>query len=145
MTNDKRNWGEMAQQVSELRENRNQSAGNSEMIAEEVAEERAFSTLSADRQRKVMLELRYKTGNAKALAYCYLVGIDFNPSKEIVMDFSAYEVRISGRNLPSLFSGLVAQRIAFVQEADDLYAEMSEEPDTTIVTKIEVRETKAKE
>lgn len=96
----------------------------------------AFSILSADRQQKVMLELRFKNGNAKALAYSYLVGMDFDPSKEIVMDFSAYEVRIKGRNLAPLFAGLVAQRVAVVQERDDLQAEASLEKDATVVTAI---------
>ena len=98
----------------------------------------AFSTLSADRQQKVMLELRFKTGNARALAYSYLVSMQFDPSAGIIMDFSGYEVRISGQNLHPLFAGLVAQRVAVVNEIDDLQAEASQPKDATIVTKIEV-------
>ncbi len=38
--------------------------------------------------------------------------------------------------------GVVAQRIAFVQEKDDLYAEATAAPGATVVTRIEVVEQK---
>ena len=71
------------------------------MEAEKIADEGAasFSTRSADRHQKVMLELRFKTGDATALAYSYLVRADCNPSTGIVLDFSACTVRVEGRNL----------------------------------------------
>lgn len=97
-----------------------------------------FSTLSADRQQKVMLELRFKDGNAKALAYSYLVSIDFDPSAGIRMDFSGYDVRITGRNLHPLFAGLCAQRVAVVTETDDLHADATLPKDATVVTEIEI-------
>jgi hypothetical protein len=105
-------------------------------------EQEAFSTLSADRQQKVMLELRFQAGNARAFAYSYLVSLDFNPSEGIRMDFSGYEIRIAGRNLRPLFAGLVAQRVAFVVEMDDLHAEVTLPKDTPVVTGIEVVESK---
>jgi hypothetical protein len=100
----------------------------------------AYSVVSADRQHKLMVVFRFKDGNAKALAYSYLVGIDFDPSEGIVLDFSAYEVRVSGRNLAPLFAGLVAQRVAVVQEQDDLQAEATLPKDATVVTGIVVSE-----
>jgi hypothetical protein len=103
-------------------------------------EAEAFSTLSADRQHKVMLELRFQAGNARAFAYSYLVSIDFDPSQGIRIDFSGYEVRITGRNLRPLFAGLVAQRVAFVVEMDDLHAEATLSKDAPVVTGIEVVE-----
>ena len=107
----------------------------------EVADENeAYSILSADRQQKVMLELRFKTGNSRAFAYSYLVSIDFNPSSGIVLDFSGYEVAVSGRNLSSLFAGLVAQRVAVINEMDDLQAKATLENDATVVTSIEIKE-----
>ena len=105
--------------------------------AEEVSEE-AFSTLSADRQQKVMLEFRYKSGDAEALSYSYLTRAYFNPSKGIRLVFVEGGARIEGRNLRPVFAAIVAQRAAFVQEQDDLYAEGSAAADTPVVTRIEV-------
>jgi hypothetical protein len=129
-----------------LAELRDAGAGKSATEVEEPLalelddEQEAFSTLSADRQQKVMLELRFKDGNAKALAYSYLVSIDYDPSQGIRMDFSGYEVRIVGRNLNPLFAGLVAQRVAVVNEVDDLHAEATLQKDAPVVTAIEVSE-----
>jgi hypothetical protein len=140
-----RNQGDAASRLAELRGGGKRTPGEpEEPVAPEAEEEGpSYSTVSADRMQKVMLELRYKTGNAKALAYSYLVGIDFDPSEGIMLDFSGYEVRISGQNLRPLFSGLVAQRVAAIQEVDDLYAEASSAPVTTVVTRIVVREPSA--
>ena len=145
MTDDRtRNRGDAASRLAELRGGgRTIAEEPEEPMALEVEEEGAsFSTLSADRQQKVMLELRFKTGNAKALAYSYLVGIDFDPSEGIMLNFSGHEVRISGRNLRPLFSGLVSQRVAAVQEMDDLYVEAASAPAATVVTRILVTEPK---
>ncbi len=145
MTDDRtQNRGDAASRLAELRGgSRGTLEEPEEPMALEAEEEGpSYSTLSADRMQKVMLELRYKTGNAKALAYSYLVGIDFDPSEGIVLDFSGHEVRISGQNLRSLFSGLVAQRVASIQEVDDLYVEAASAPVSTVVTQIVVRELK---
>ena len=53
--------------------------------AEEIAEE-AFSTISADRHQKVMLELRFKTGDAKALAYTTFLTVMRNLAKRRLLD-----------------------------------------------------------
>lgn len=98
----------------------------------------AFSLLSADRQQKVMLEFRFKDGNARALPYSYLVSLDFDPSNGIGMDFSGYEVRVAGRNLEPLFTGLVSQRVAVVREVDPLHAAASADEDSTVVTHIAI-------
>jgi hypothetical protein len=139
-----RNQGDTASRLAELRGGGRgtlEEAGEPMAVEAEEAKP-SYSTLSADRMQKVMLELRYKTGNAKALAYSYLVGIDFDPSEGIVLDFSGHEVRISGRNLGPLFSGLTSQRVAVVQEVDDLYAEATSALVDTVVTQIVVRELK---
>src|SRR5262245_26119416 len=94
----------------------------------------AFSVLSADRAQKVMCEFRLKTGNAVALAYSYLVKIEFDPSEVIDLDFSAHRVRLVGRNLAPLFAGLVAQRVASVAEMDELQAEAELGAAATAVT-----------
>jgi hypothetical protein len=99
----------------------------------------AYSILSADRMRKVMVEFRLLAGNAKALAYSYLVRADFNPSEGITLDFTGYDVTITGRNLRPVFEGLVAQRIAVVREMDELQAEAEQPSDATVVTSIEIK------
>ncbi|HEX4610134.1 MAG TPA: hypothetical protein VH092_18215 [Urbifossiella sp.] len=142
MTDDKyRRPGDAASRLAELREGRRFAEpplAEAEEIEEEAGE--SFSMRSADRSQKVMLELRFKTDDATALAYSYLVRADLDPSLGILLDFSAYEVRIDGRNLRPLFSGLVAQRVAVVTETDELQAEAAIPKDPTVVTKIDVRE-----
>jgi hypothetical protein len=102
-------------------------------------ETEAYSMISADRQRKIMVEFRFLNGNRKARAYSYLVGIDFNPSEGIIVDFSGETVAISGRNLLPLFDGLVSQRIWSVREMDELQAEARRLRDATVITKIEFK------
>src|SRR5580698_3901134 len=111
-----------AARLAELREGKKPAApGEAPAIleAEEVDEE-AYSTVSADRQQKIMVVLWFKTGNATAKPYSYLTGIDFNPSTGIVINFVESDVRITGRNLEPLFAALTAQRVQSIQEMDDL-------------------------
>jgi hypothetical protein len=122
-------------------ENAEPTAVKAEQWVESEQEEDtpAFSMISADRQRKVMVEFRMLDGNRKARTYSFLVGIDFNPSDGIGMDFSADKETISGRNLAPLFDGLVAQRVAVVREMDDLHADVNLPEAATVVTRIEVK------
>jgi hypothetical protein len=136
------NRGEASRRLSELRggPKPNPLEPISEPVlpeAEEVAGD-SFSTLSADRIHKVALELRFLTGDATAFPYSYLVRSDLMRSEGIILDFAGTEVRITGRNLRPLFSGLVAQRVAFVEEQDELYAEANGQPNSTVVTAITV-------
>jgi hypothetical protein len=108
--------------------------------AETIDDVDTFSTISADRQQKVMLELRFKTDDAEAFPYSYLVRAKFNRSEGILLDFGVAEVRISGRNLRPLYAGLVTQRVAMIPEVDELYAEAEGATAGTVVTRIEVKE-----
>jgi hypothetical protein len=101
---------------------------------------RAYSVTSADRRQKAMVEFRFLGGNAKALAYSYLIGIDFDPSVGVVLDFSQYRVTLRGRNLRPVFENLAAHRVAFVRESDPLQAEATAAEGETVVTAIEVRD-----
>ena len=109
------------------------------IIFEPEEEKPAYSMVSADRQRKVMVEFRMLDGDRKARTYAFLAGIDFNPSKGIVMDFSADAVTITGRNLRPLLNGLISQRVAVVREMDDLQAEANLPDGETVVLKIEIK------
>jgi hypothetical protein len=145
MTEDKyKRPGDPAARLAELREGKKPAPAADEALLEtgEALEEggEAFSVLSAARMQKVMVEFRFKNGNAKALAYSYLVSIDLDPSAEIVMDFSVCKVRLVGRNLRPLFAALLSQRAAFVQETDELHAEATIPKDATVITQIELKE-----
>lgn len=107
-------------------------------VAEEAEGKEAFSVLSADRMQKVMCEFRFKTGDSAALPYSYLVLATHNRSDGIELDFSAHKVRLVGQNLGPLYLGLVAQRVASVQEVDELQGEAELGRDATVVTKIEL-------
>jgi hypothetical protein len=99
----------------------------------------AFSIISADRQQKVMVDFRQVNGNAKALAYSYLVSCDIDASAGINLDFSGYSVAITGRNLRPLYDGLVAQRVAWVRVMDELHADANLPAEATVVTGIEIK------
>lgn len=142
MTGDRTSMVDSARRLAELRQDAAEPAANGAeegTDSEPVEEKAAYSILSADRQRKVMVEFRWKHGNAKALAYSYLVALGFDPSEGINMDFSGYTVNIVGRKLRPLFEGLVAQRVAVVREMDELQAEANLPDGETVVSKIEVK------
>lgn len=65
-----------------------------------------------------MLELRFRTGDSKALAYSYLMSMDRNLSKGITLHFSTHTVDIQGRNLDRIHKGLLWQRLKCVVESD---------------------------
>jgi hypothetical protein len=136
--------GDAAVRLAELRSGRRgeasgpaQQPGSSES---ENDDEQAYSTRSVDRHQKSMLELRFKTDDAEAFPYSYLTRARFNASKGILLDFAVALVQISGRNLRQLYTDIVAQRQAFVQEVDELYAEATPAPAGTVVTQIDVKE-----
>jgi len=136
MSDDKfRKTSDAATRLAELREGKKPIEPT-----EEEGDVDAFSTISADRQQKVMLELRLKTDDAQAFPYSYLVRARFNPTNGILLDFGVAEARISGLNLRPLYAGLVAQRVAVIQEMDELHAEASVPPEATVVTRIEIME-----
>jgi hypothetical protein len=136
--------GDAATRLAELRSGKKpvESASEDELLEINESEEKAFSKVSADRMQKVMLVLWFKNGNAAAKPYSYMAGIDFNPSKEIVLDFVDSEVRITGRNLKPLFVALAAQRVQSIWEMDEVYVEAEGATAVTVVTRIEVKERK---
>jgi hypothetical protein len=99
----------------------------------------AFGLLRGIRDRAVMIELRKKDGNVRALGYAWLGQADFDPSNGITLDFGRQKVRIRGRNLnqPSgsggqLFDGICRHRVAWVREADELSAMKTGEHETLV-------------
>jgi hypothetical protein len=139
--------GDAATRLKELREGSKplEPADEAGLVGAEESEQEAFSTVSADRQQKIMLVLWFIKGYAKAKAYSYLTDIDFDPSSGIVLTFVDSEVKITGRNLQPLFLALSAQRVQSIQEMDDLHAEATVEAKGTVVTQILVQERKAED
>ena len=86
----------------------------------------SFGWLRGIRDRAIMLELRHKDGRISAFGYAWLKHVDFDPSGDLVLDFSGEKVRIRGQNLaaevrPSqqLISGILRHRVVWSQEADE--------------------------
>ena len=130
-----------ARRLAELRQGKAEPSAAEEADSVEFEQDdasAAFSIISADRQQKVMVDFQQVDGNAKALAYSYLVACEIDASAGIKLDFSGYAVAITGRNLRPLYDGLVAQRVAWVGVMDELHADANLPAAATVVTGIEI-------
>lgn len=85
----------------------------------------SFGWLRGVRDRAIMLELRRKDGSVTAFGYAWLKKAAFDPSGDIVLDFSGEVVKITGRNLNDeirphvhLLNGIVRHRVPWIQESD---------------------------
>lgn len=85
----------------------------------------AFGWLRGVRDRAIFIEFRSKDGGITAYPYHWLGPAEFNPSTGITLKFGTATVKIAGRNLNAqirpnvrLFSGIVRQRVTWIQEAD---------------------------
>jgi hypothetical protein len=99
---------------------------------EQVEDAPAFGQLRGLRAQAVMLELRLKTGDLKAIGYSYLVGVDYNPGVGIVIDFTGHKVNVTGRNLLPIFNALVRHRVTYIREFD-ASADLAEESATVVL------------
>ena len=86
----------------------------------------AFGYLRGMRDRAVMIELRKKDGNIKAVGYAWLVQVEFDPSVGITLHLAGQKIRILGRNLNAesranvrLLQGILRHRVPWVQEMDE--------------------------
>ena len=93
-------------------------APNPMLAVEDAAEGyQAFKT-GGDHRFEVMITFRLKDGNFRAMGYSYLIGLAFNPSKQLVMEFTSLKVTITGRNLAPLFKALAAHKVMWIWEVD---------------------------
>lgn len=135
----------MSDEIKRLLETRRIAGTKSEPRADDdsaaaveiESEKPCYSVVSADRLR-VMLELRYKSGNAEAFAYSFLFSASMNPSKAITLDFGGKTAKITGVNLRPLFDALVSQRVTWVQEIESEYTEVTLAKDEVRIDRIEV-------
>lgn len=112
-------------------------------IFEETDDCVSFGFLRGVRDRAIMLELRKKDGNVKALGYSWLSQADFDPSIGITLHFGSQQVKILGRNLNAehrpnvrLFAGILRHRVPWIQEADE-HAEMKSGDHDCVIETIE--------
>jgi hypothetical protein len=103
----------------------------------------AFGFLRGVRDRALMLELRKKDGNIKAVGYAWLSQAEFDPSVGITLHFAGQQIRIRGRNLNAeirpnvrLYQGIVRHRVQWIQELDEPALMNAGEQDT-VIEKIE--------
>lgn len=75
----------------------------------------------------VMLDLRFQSGDRRALPYSHVYDVQFSEGKKITIALSEVTVEITGRRLTTIYERLVDQRLAWVQEKDrmDEFAEDS--------------------
>ncbi|MBX7106851.1 MAG: hypothetical protein K1X57_22435 [Gemmataceae bacterium] len=104
-----------------------------------------FGWLRGVRDRAIMLEFRHKDGRVTSFGYAWLKKVTFDPSEGITLDFSGETVKITGLNLDAelrprvrLVSGLVRQRVTWVQEADGQQL-MNASPNDVVVERLVVK------
>ena len=63
-----------------------------------------------------MVRFKFETDNVHALAYAYLVGIEYRKSGTITLQFTSHTVEIKGRRLDRLFGSLVNHQVISVHQ-----------------------------
>lgn len=76
--------------------------------------------------RTLELDVRFKTGDRWAFPYAYKTAIQFNLSGTITIYFSTHVVTIKGRNLASLYAGLIGHTVAEIQEQESEFDDSPE-------------------
>jgi hypothetical protein len=99
---------------------------------------RAFKVSSTARPVPV-LDLVYRDGTSEHFAYSYYYRCRFDPSKQLIIQFTEHEVVIQGYRLHELNLRLQSQRVIRIYEADDHAAKLAG-PKDAVVTGITVRE-----
>lgn len=93
-----------------------------------------------DRQengRALMFELRTRDGRRSALPYSYLTRADFDPDKGIEIYVSNVVVVVKGRDLGTIYSYLLQNRLTWVRE-DSSDTDLGE--DGVFVESLEVKD-----
>jgi hypothetical protein len=102
-----------------------------------------FGWLRSVRERAILLELRKRTGDIRAVAYAWIECAEFDPSGGVTLLLPGKPIHIRGRNLNAemrptvrLFQGIVRHRVPWIQEAGE-QERMISEGTTTLVERIE--------
>ena len=105
---------------------------------EQVEEEGKY--FGFDRQengRALMFELRTRDGRRSALPYSYLTRADFDPDKGIEIYVSNVVVVVKGRDLGTIYSYLLQNRLTWMRED---FSETDLGEDGVFVESLEVKE-----
>lgn len=105
---------------------------------EQVEEEGKY--FGFDRQengRALMFELRTRDGRRSALPYSYLTRADFDPDKGIEIYVSNVVVVVKGRDLGTLYSYLLQNRLTWMRED---FSDIDLGEDGVFVESLEVKE-----
>ena len=77
------------------------------------------------KERALMLELRLRNGNIRAIPYSYIEAVHFDPSEGITLHVGDRPIRIRGRHLNTgespdeqLFSSICRNRVLWAREGD---------------------------
>lgn len=104
----------------------------------------AFGFLRGARDRAVMLDFRFLTGNRVAFPYAFLERVSYDPSDGVELRFLGVVVTLRGRNLSrataagvSLVDALHRHRVAWVGEVEEFRGAFTAD-DTVVVTRIEI-------
>lgn len=99
----------------------------------------AFGFLRGVRDKAIMLELRKKDGNIRAVGLAWLSQAEFDPSVGITLHVGGQKIRIHGRNLNAehrpnvrLFQGILRHRVPWIQECDEALQMQITERETVI-------------
>lgn len=98
----------------------------------------AFGIDPDSRPVNAMLDLWFRDGNQRALAYTHLYDIAYNASEGLELTFSGHVVTVLGHGLLDLYRGLKRHRIAYIWEADSPTARIVGEQEP-LVTNIALR------
>jgi len=63
-----------------------------------------------------MIRFKFETENVHALAYAYLIGIEYDKSGVLTLEFASHKVVIKGRRLEKLFGSLVNHQVIAVRQ-----------------------------
>ncbi|MGL6075194.1 MAG: hypothetical protein ACRC8S_13625 [Fimbriiglobus sp.] len=103
-----------------------------------------FSTLRGLKERSLMLDFRFKTGQREAFAYALLERVSYDPSEGLLLRFLGTLVKLTGRNLlqPSgknvqLVEALLRHRVSWIAELDEVQS-WTKTSDLPIITGIEI-------
>ncbi len=72
------------------------------------------------------LDFLFCGGDHWALPYAHLVSSRFDASGTILLTFTAHEVKIEGRNLGELYTGILHHDIEVVREVDPRHTDLAE-------------------
>jgi hypothetical protein len=117
-------------------------SGSHDISEIEEMEGSTFGRIRGMRDRAIMLELRRKTGQIKAISYSAIFRIEFDPSEGITIFHGRDVIKVRGQHLNSqkdrrgLFEAITRNLVPWVQETSQSAA-LQADKDACIIEAIE--------